>query len=202
LRRLGSLEFQPVVSLVVKIHGAPAEQLTITQVQERISQLNSLARYLALRQVIEGFARHIGMGVEDLPKLYAGLKQANDLLAVTQADDLAALSSMFRLYGPFLKALGIEASDVSSLGRFVAEPENAARLFRYLQLHMELSARSLPTESGSADTKDYFEKSQKLLQSQVDQQFSNLLNHSADRLPQSCVYAMIVQRSTLHLLGK
>jgi very-short-patch-repair endonuclease len=180
LRRLGSLEFQPVISLVEKIHGAPAEELTIAQVHERVSQLNSLARYLDLRQVVEGFARHFGMGVEDLPKLYTGLKQASDLLAVTQADDLAALSSVFRLYGPFLKALGIEASDVSSLGRFVAEPERAARLFRYLQLHMDLSARLVPVESGSADTRDYFEKSQKLLQSKADQQFSNLLNHSAD----------------------
>jgi very-short-patch-repair endonuclease len=147
---------------------------------ERVRQLRGLARYLDLRKIVEEFARHIGMGAEDLPKLYAGLKQANDLLGVTQADDLVALSLMFSSYGSFLNALGIKADDVSSLGRFMVESEHAARLFRYMELHIDLSARSLPTAPGSADTGDYFKKTQKLLQSQADQRFSNLLNHSAD----------------------
>jgi len=180
LRRLGSLEFQPVLSLIGKIQRAPTEQLTVSQIPELISQLSTLARYLELHHVVEGFARKIGMGVEDLPRLYAGLRQANDLLAVTQAADLAALASIFRYYESFLRTQGIEASDVSTLARFMGQTEHAAQLFRYLQLHMDLSARPLPTAPGSSDTSDYFEKTQKLLQSQEDQRFSNLLNHAAD----------------------
>ena len=180
LRQLGSLEFQPVVSLIVQLRGKPIEELTIAQLSEMVRQLTDFERYQALHRNVEEFALHIGMTADDLPKLYGGLKQANDLLNRVQREDVEALEAVFRFYAPLLEAISIVATDISSLNRIIADAERANSLFRYINLHAELSAHPMAFAPDSTDIDDYLEKNQKILQHQADQRFSNLLNYAPD----------------------
>jgi len=81
---------------------------------------------------------------------------------------------------PLLKPLGIDPDNPSSLGKFSDDAQRTERVFRYLELHGELSAYPIAIPPARVQLEEYFSKTQKLLENQTDRRMSNLLNHTAD----------------------
>ncbi|MCK4235690.1 MAG: hypothetical protein KAX38_01135, partial [Candidatus Krumholzibacteria bacterium] len=94
--------------------------------------------------------------------------------------DIEALATLFSYYTPLLKTLDVDTSDLSSLGRLAVDTDRAQHVFRYIELHAELSAYSSVTPPARAHLDEYFTKTQKLLEFHTDRRLSNLLNHAAD----------------------
>lgn len=84
----------------------------------------------------------VSQSPDDLPKLYASVKQAKDLVENILPEAIKALSILFQYYGPFLKGFHIHSDDLSSLGHLNADTEKAEHLFRYLKFHGDLSTYS------------------------------------------------------------
>ncbi|MBN1101847.1 MAG: AAA family ATPase [Deltaproteobacteria bacterium] len=180
IRRLFSLEFSPLLSLISQFVGKPLSEMTFAELTESADIMGRIKECLALQSEIEPFARLLGMGMEDLPRLYASLKQAQDLVGVMGQEDLAALTILFRYYAPLLGSAGVESGELSTLGRLASNRESSEQFFRFVQLHAELSSLAPAVPPSQAQLDDYFTKSQKLLEHGSDLRLSNLMNHAAD----------------------
>ncbi|MDO9542314.1 MAG: AAA domain-containing protein, partial [Kiritimatiellia bacterium] len=106
--------------------------------------------------------------------------QVSAFIDKLRADDMQSLSPLFVHYGPVLKNLGVDSSDLSSLGRFTANRERAGHLLQYIRLHSELSATPSAPPPDPRAVSDFFTKNHKLLERQIDLRLSNLANHAAD----------------------
>ena len=135
---------------------------------------------MALQSDVATFAGHVGMDTSDLPRLYATLKGVGTALGVIQAEDIDALSLLFDCGQEFLSALGIERGDLATLFHFARDRDRLEHLLRFVDLHGRLSSLDEPPAPDRAKVADFFTKTQRLLQRNVDDRFSNLLNHMGD----------------------
>lgn len=180
LERLGNLEFHPIIILMSSLLGKSLSESTFSEIKEKLELLAAVEDYLELRETVEKFAAHVGMSIEDLPRLYATLKQIYDFIGIIEKDEIDALALLFRFFAPVLESVGIDASDLSSLGGFAADHARAEHLFRLIELHSELSSKPSTTLPERGQLAEYLTKARKLLEYQTDRRLSNLLNHTAD----------------------
>lgn len=178
LARLESLEFKPVTDIIGGLLGMPFPAAGVGQIQTAVEQLQHLKQYHALRREIAFFADLVNSGAHDLGGLYAVLKKTQEIVDKIELEDIAALSLLFRHYGPVLNGLGIDQDHLASLGQGLAPPDRAERFFRYLQLHAELSSTPLAAPPSHRLLDDYFGKTQKLVENTADLRFSGLVNHA------------------------
>ena len=180
ITRLSSLEFNPVVDLVVKLSGRALSQMSLREISESVNLLEAISRHLELRAVVKAFADHVGVSVEELPGLYKTLKNASDFMKDLEEEDINTLTTLFLYFAPFLGKLEVHSSDLSSLGRLAADADRSGHFFRFLQLHAEISAHVSAVPPSRLQLEEYLTKSQKLLEYQTDRRLCNLLKHTAD----------------------
>jgi very-short-patch-repair endonuclease len=75
---------------------------------------------------------------------------------------------------------GANPDYLSSLANLVADPVKSVHIFKYLQLHSDLSKYTSVSAPAKSLLDDYFNKTQKLLEHENDLRFSTLLHHAAD----------------------
>ena len=180
VEKLKSLEFNSIVTLIETLQDANISDISLNQIRDKLAFLEETGEYIELHAVIQTFADHVGMSTADLPALYATLKQVKKLVDGLDNDDLANLSTLFKYYGPLLKEINVDQSDISSLSRLAANTDRFEHFLRYLQLHAELSSLVDPIPPAKSQLDEYFTKTRKLLEYKTDLRLSNLVNHAAD----------------------
>ena len=180
IKKLESLKFHPVVNLLTQLTGKSLFQMTLAEIKEKVELLHLIDQYMALRNAIETFARHVGMSMEDLPQLYTVLKKVQEFIGALQKEDITELEKLFKYYGALLQTLAIDSSDLSSLGKLTEDGNRAEHVFRFIRLHSELSAFPIVTPPSKTYLEEYLNKSHKLLEYQTDNRMSDFLNHAAD----------------------
>jgi hypothetical protein len=178
LARLESLELKPVTNTISGLLGIPFSAAGIGQIQIAVEQLRRLKQYHALRREIEFFADLVNSRAQDLAGLYASLKKTQAIVDKVEQEDISALSLLFRHYAPFLEALDVDQKNLASLGKLLIPSDRSGRLFRYLQLHAELSSTPLAAPPSHGLLDDYFDKTQKLIENAADGRFGGLVNHA------------------------
>ncbi len=179
-KALCSLAFAPVVKVIENIAENPFDNITFAEMAAMCKHLISLKEFLALRASVETFAGHVGISVDDLPRLYATLKAVAAALNVIAKEDVAALTTVFDTCGDMLVALGIERTDLSTLFTFARDSERRKHLEKFIELHGQLSALPNPIPPEQAKVEAFFAKTQRLLQRDADNRFSNMLNSMGD----------------------
>jgi very-short-patch-repair endonuclease len=177
---LTSLEYGPAVESLGRVTGRALVETPFTELADACDQLSSLADYMALQSDVATFAGHVGMDTSDLPRLYATLKSVGTALDAIQAQDIDALSLLFDCGQAFFAAMGIERGDLATLFHFARDADRLEHLLRLVDLHGQLSSLGEPPAPDRAKVADFFNKTQRLLQRDVDDRFSNLLNHMGD----------------------
>jgi very-short-patch-repair endonuclease len=180
LAKLRSLEFNSIIRLISEFSGKGLSELTFAQIEETITCFRTIGEYHDLRAEVESFAAHLGQSIDDLPGLYAALKQVQKLYDNLEADDIATVSILFRYFHPLLTALQVDPKDISSLIRLSSDNERSAHLFRFIQLHEELSACQAAVPPELSWFSEFFTKSQKLLEFETDSRLSRLMGYAAD----------------------
>ncbi|MDD4996529.1 MAG: AAA domain-containing protein [Syntrophales bacterium] len=177
LVRLESLELKPITDAIGTLLGLPFRDSALPQIQSAIEQLKLLREYHALWKEIAYFADLVKSGAQDLPGVYQILKDAQTLITPIDQADLDALALLFKHYAPVLSRLAIDLHNLSSLRNLLAPADRSESIFKYLQLHAELSSMSLPAPPSQRLLRDYYEKTQKLNENAADLRFSGLVNH-------------------------
>ncbi len=180
LQKLSGLEFNPITSLLADLEERPFLEMTLAEIRERLEQIILIDQFCNLQKEIQPYAGLFGLSLDNLPKFYTSVKQAQDLMENLLPEDIKALSVLFQYYGPFLKAFDVDSSDLSTLSKLTADPEKAGHIFKFLQCHDELSVYPPIVAPVKSRLDDYFSKTQKLLELQTDLRFSTLLHHAAD----------------------
>ena len=180
LQKLSSLEFNPITSLLADLQERSFLEMTLSEIREKLEQITLIDKCHKLQREIQPYVVLVDAGLENLPKLFADLKQIGNLLENISPEDIKALLVLFQYYGLFLSAFDVNSDDLSSLSKLTADPEKALHIFRYLQLHDELSNYPPVSAPVKSQLDDYFTKTQKLLEHQTDLRFSNLLHHASD----------------------
>ena len=180
VERLSSLEFHPVVDLLVDLAGKPLSEISLKEMTEKLDLLESLDEYMAIRDTVSTYADRVGLSVEELPKLYVTLKKVQELIGHLEKEDIDALSILFHHYAALLNRLEIDSSDISSLGRLTGNSDQCEHLLRFLKIHGELSSYPFFFPPAKAEIDEYLTKTRKLLDYQTDVRLSNLLNHTPD----------------------
>ncbi len=175
-----SLEYAEAVALLESVTGNSLNSTPLSVLVVACDNLFATEKYLSLRSVIDPFAAHVGTSLNDLPQLYAALKGVSAASKVLTEEDIAALTAVFDYCGPTLTAIGIERADISTLCRFAENETQFDHLVRFVELHGKLSALPQARPPQSAKVADYFTKTQRLLQRESDDRFSNILNHMGD----------------------
>lgn len=180
LASLTSLEYSAVAGVLSHVKGRDFRDIPFVEQADGCAQLLSVAQYKSLRAEVEAFATHVGISVDDLPRLYATLKDVGAALETVEAKDVSALSVLFDYCQDLLSALGIDRSDLATLFRFAADSDRLDHLAKFIDLHGQLSALVEPDAPDRTKVDDFFTKTQRLLQREVDDRFSNLLQHMGD----------------------
>ena len=177
---LCSLEFAPAVNVVEAVTEKSFSNITFAEMTAVCRHLVSLTEFLALRANVETFAGHVGISVDDLPRLYATLKAVSAALAVIAEEDVTAVTTIFDCCGDMLMALGIDRADLATLFEFAGNSDRREHLFKFVELHGRLSALPDPIPPEQAKVDEFFGKTQRLLQRDADNRFSNMLNYMGD----------------------
>lgn len=180
LRMLGNLEFHEVTAVLTTACKRDLNQVPLRDIRAKVAGIRQLKDYRALAASLEPIARAAGIAIEDLPALYAFLIMAADLLASLTNDDLMLLSRLFRAYAPVLGAVGASADDLRSLATLANATGKPALVVRYIELHGKVSQHPDLRAPSRQSIADFYAKTHKLLDHQMDGRFKGLQNFAGD----------------------
>jgi hypothetical protein len=180
LQKTANLEFHDVVVLLSSIFKRDLSLVPLQDVQAKIASLHQLKDYRALADGLESAARVAGIGVEDLPTLYAFLNTAALLLSSLSNEDLILLESLFRVYTPILGVVGVTPDDLRSLGSLTSATGKATQVIRYIELHGCLSQHPDMRAPSHQSISEFYAKTHKLLDHHMDGRFKGFQNFSGD----------------------
>lgn len=125
-------------------------------------------------------AQAAGIGIGDLPALYAFITASASLLQDLAVGDLDLLSDLFRVYAPVLSAVGVVPDDLRSLGMFSSAAGKTAQAVRYMELHAKLSRHPDMRAPSRQSIDAFYAKTHKLLDHFMDGRFKGFQNFSGD----------------------
>ena len=178
---LCSLRFAGVFSALKAITGKNPAELPIVDLPKTLSTLQSARQYGDVRGKIRPFADLCGLSMDDLAGVYARLQQVQEYVATLEQQDIATLSTVFLYFGDLLQSFGIHADNLGSLAKLSPSLPIAEKLFRFIELHIELSRHELPTPPSRHQFDEFFTKSQKLLGYWTDRRLNNLVSHTGHK---------------------
>ncbi|MBM3854798.1 MAG: hypothetical protein FJ399_16870, partial [Verrucomicrobia bacterium] len=180
LREIGALEFHEVTALLAAACGRDIAQVPLRELRATVAGLRQLKDYRALAASLQPVAHAAGLATDDLPALYTLLKTARDLLAALTNDDIALLSRVFQAYAPVLGVIGVTADDLRSLTAMTSATGKPAQVVRYLELHGRVSQHPDLRAPSRQSIADFYAKTHKLLEHQMDARFKGLQNFAGD----------------------
>jgi len=178
--KLTSLQFAEETALLSALTSKDFTDISLAEIQKQLADLKLALSYLEMNAGIQTFAELVNQDTRDLPKVFAAIKQASEFVSLLEKDDITAIQRLFEHFKHLLVALDVSADNIGTLERLASTHPIADKVFRFMDLHVELSKyeKASPPSCGQFD--DFFIKSQKLLEHKTDRRMSNLLNHTAD----------------------
>ena len=135
---------------------------------------------LRCKKPFRPFAALVNPEKEDLPSVFAAIKQANEFVSSLEKDDIRAIRGLFEHFEDLLVALDISADNVGALEKLSSSHPIADKVFNFMALYVDLSEYENPSPPRHGRFNDFFMKSQKLLEYKTDLRLSHLLNHTPD----------------------
>ena len=177
---LHSLEFSEISAVVASLGGGDFFKMTPAQIQEVLPGLRRLKEYQALAANLSAFSSMAGSPNGDLSALYAFLKEASALLAVLSPNDIALLETLLHTYQPILAVIGALAGNLKTLSTLTSGSDKAAEVIRYIELHGHLCRYPDLRPPSRQSITDFYNKTHKLLDHELDGLFKGLQNYSGD----------------------
>jgi hypothetical protein len=178
--KLTSLQFSEETSLLSTLTDKAFADATLTETKENLEALKSVRKYLEMQASIQTFAELVKQDTMDLPNVFSAIKQASDFVSVLEKSDIIAILQLFKHFGELLTLLGVSVNNIGTLTGLSSAHAIAEKVFRFMELHVELSGYDEVLPPSRNQFSDFLVKSQKLLEHKTDQRMSNLLNHTAD----------------------
>jgi hypothetical protein len=180
LRETGNLAFHDVTALLAVLCKRDLGQVPLKELRAKVAALRQLQDYRALAANLEPIAQTAGIPIQDLPALYAFLKTSADLLASLANDDLTLLTCLFHTYAPVLAAVGASADDLRSLATLTNTTGKPAQVARYIDLYGRVSQHPDLRAPSRQAIMQFYAKTHKLLDHQMDARFKGLQNFAGD----------------------
>jgi very-short-patch-repair endonuclease len=177
---VGTLEFHEVTELLAATCKRTLAQVSLEELRSTVTALRQLADYRGFATSLSPIAQAAGIAADDLPALYAFLKTATDLLAALTNDDLTLLSRLFQTYSSVLAAVGVTPTDLRSLSTLTSATGKPAQAVRYIELHGRISQHADLRAPSRQTIADFYAKTHKLLDHQMDARFKGLQNFAGD----------------------
>ncbi|MBM4274121.1 MAG: hypothetical protein FJ128_01205 [Deltaproteobacteria bacterium] len=138
LADLNSLKFRHLLSAAASLSKKEKQELTLKELSHGLTQLQDFTRYSHASQVITEFQEAVGLGSMSPQDLYLLLDRLQESLENLQPQTIDALQAVRDLYGPILQRVGIDFSDLASLGKLTGLTQDEARIMEFIALHAEL----------------------------------------------------------------
>ena len=178
--KLTSLRFTDETALLEALTGKPFSDISLETIQAQLEAVKSAGRYIEMQEAIQPFAALVNPEKEDLPSVFAAIKQANEFVSSLEKDDIRAIRGLFEHFEDLLVALDISADNVGALEKLSSSHPIADKVFNFMALYADLSEYENPSPPRRGRFNDFFMKSHKLLEYKTDLRLSHLLNHTPD----------------------
>ena len=177
--RLHSLEFRDTVALIAAIGDDDFFRMPLARIRDAVAGLRRLRDVQALASRLEALAGIAGIPVTDLPALYAFLKEASAVIAALTPEDLSLLTVLTTTYAPLLAVVGAAADNLQTFAALDSGGK-ASEVLRYIELHVRLNRYPEARPPSRQTLQDYYLKTHKLLDHELDGRFKHLQHHSGD----------------------
>jgi very-short-patch-repair endonuclease len=177
---LHSLEFSEVASLVAVTDHGDFFKMSPDQILAILPGLRRLKDYQAMAAKLSAFATIAGIPNDDLPSLYAFLKEVTALMSVLGPKDISLLETLLQTYAPILRVAGVASENLQTLGVLTDASGKAANVLRYIELHGRLCRYPDLRPPSGQSIRDFYGKTHKLLEHELDGRFKNLQHFAGD----------------------
>lgn len=180
LADLNSLKFDNILSAVARLHKKGKQELSLNEIADGLKKLDSLTRYFQSMHEIAEFQNTAGLSGLSYKDLYLLLDRVRGSLDTLQPRTIDALSAVRDLYGPVLKRVGIDFSNIASLDKLKGLTRDEQKLLEFITLHAELSQGDafLPEIRARLDELNTY--NQRLTEYTNDTRLKGFQNHPAD----------------------
>lgn len=180
LNDLNGLKFDNILSALAKLSKKDKQKLTLKEIIEGLLQLDSLGRYSHNMQAVSEFQNAAGLSGLSYKELYLLLDRIHKELDSLKPHTMDALGSVHNYYGAILKRVGIDFSNIASLGKLKELTRDEQNLMEIITLHAELSMGDafLPAIRAKLDELNGY--NQRLTEHTNDLRLKGFQNHPAD----------------------
>jgi len=180
LNDLKSLKFDNILDAISRLAKKDRQELTLTDLEEGLNQIDSLTVYSQHLQKIGDFQTAVGLVGLSCKNLYLLLDRLRDSLNSLEAPTVDALSSVRARYGTPLQRIGIDFSDLVSLTRLTRLTGEEQDLVELVTLHAELQREAPFLPEISQKLAELHEYNQRLTEHANDQRLKDFQNHPSD----------------------
>lgn len=180
LADLKNLKFDNLLATIGQLKKKDKQELSLKELAEGLTQLNSLTQYAHNLQTIAEFQESVGLSGIAYRDLYLLLDRIRGPLDKLDPQIIDALTAVRDLYGAVLKRLGIDFASIASIGKIKALTRDEEKIKELIQLHAELSRNNsfLPDIKAKLDELNGY--NQRLTEHANDQRLKGFQNHPAD----------------------
>lgn len=177
---LNSLRFHHLLNAVALLHQKDKQDLTLKELARGLKQLQDLIRYSHILQVITEFQEAVGLTGLSHQDLYLLLTRLQGTLENLQSPTIDDLQAVRDLYGPTLRRVGIDFSNLASLDKLTGLTQAEAKIMEFITLHAELSGEEafLPEIRGQLEELNGY--NQRLTEHTNDLRLKGFQNSQAD----------------------
>jgi very-short-patch-repair endonuclease len=179
---LNSLRFHHLLNAVALLHTKDQQDLSLKDLARGLKQLQAFIRYSQGLQALTEFQEAVGLGDRSNQDLYLLLNRLRGMLDNLQPQTIDDLQAIRELYGPILQRVGIDFSDLASLGKLTGLIQEEAKTMEFITLHAELSGEEafLPEIRGQLEELNAY--NQRLTEYSNDQRLKGFQNFQADMM--------------------
>ncbi len=175
LKKLHSLQHSNTVDGVARAVGKTKDTATLKDLQEATDKITFKTRFARYEAWLDEYKALPGNQDKGVSEIYSTVKQhqANN----TAFDDSlsAAMEVLFESYGPLLSVVGVDENNIASLANLNAP--NAKKVWRAVELHANLSNKSVSSGLNTPLTAEYYALEQKRIENINDIRLKELNKH-------------------------
>jgi very-short-patch-repair endonuclease len=179
-KSLHSLELRETIAMVGMAAGRDFFEMTPVEIKEALAGLGRLKEFQSLAAKLSSISSMAGILPGDLSVLYAFLKEVSALLPALSAKDIAFLETLFQTYQPILAVMGVSAGNMQTLSSLTSGSSKATDVLSYIELHGRLCRYPDLRPPSRQSITDFYSKTHKLLDHELDGRFKSLQNHAGD----------------------
>ena len=180
LNDLNSLRFDNILSGIALLWKKDKQELTLKEIIDGLQRLESEKDRGDMQRVIDEFKKAVGLTGLSNKELYLLLDRVRVTLENLQSPTIDDLQAVRDLYGPTLRRVGLDFSDLASLGKLTGLTQDEGKILEFITLHAELSGEEafLPEIRGQLEELNGY--NQRLTEHTNDLRLKGFQNSQAD----------------------